>query len=1045
MTKNIGGWRCIILVSLLMLAFNAFAVPAKPGITRLLTLSDGTTVKAMLVGDEYAHYWVGADGKAYLDKGNNVYIPFDPQTAKEKGNQRRAAANQRRMQRMAPHKTGSAGSITGDKKGIIILVNFKDVSFEATQSDFHNLANTANYNEGNFKGSMYDYFLDQSDGLFRLTFDVVGPYTLSKDYSYYGENDNKGNDMHAAEMVIEALNLADPDVNYADYDWDGNLEVEQVYVVYAGKGEADGGNANTIWPHEYDLYSANYYGDGSGPQTLDGVRINTYACGGEKNGGTGETAGIGTMCHEFSHCLGYPDFYDTDYSGGQGMGYWDLMDSGSYNGNGYLPAGYTSYERWIAGWKTPIELDNTQSINNMSALQEYGSKTYVIYNKGNRNEYYLLENRQKTKWDASLPGAGLLILHVDYDETIWKNNKPNDVPNHQRMTWIAADNQYQYTMYQGKKYYTPNGMANDPFPYGTVNAFGRNTTPAATLYNQNTDGTYFLDSSIENITQNSDGTISFDIVSNNVTAEEIIDFTAQGFENAQEVKSVSGNDCTVTFDKGTNSNTPKYYNTGTAVRIYGGGTMTIASDTRIIASISITFGSSDGTNDITTDVGNYTNGNWTGSASSVTFTIGGTTGHRRIKSVTVGYAGFSDVKPSLTVGKELFYEGLSTYNGGEYSYTIPTDYEKLDSKDWAFFYNIYRSGPGYTEGGCLKLGKSTAYGKVITKELPLQGNGTLTFYLKQYGDDQCKLNIGVDGATINETSFTPTSDWTLCTVNLTNANGNVTITMATSQKRALVDEITLTSNSTLNLVDNNSQNDNSAIISTAAGGTFDVTLTGRTLYKDGEWNTICLPFDLELQGSVLEGATAKTLTDATISGTTVSLTFGNPDSETSPVTTLQAGVPYIIKWEKSTDYDQADPNKRDIINPLFINVKVTGTSITEINKADGHVKFIGYYDAFNIDESDTDIYYMTAGNKLRHTGKARTLKACRAFFRFSEAAQQARTFVLDFGEERTDESLGVRNISYSAAESTFNLQGVKTKQPTLKGIYIRNGKKIIVK
>ena len=502
--------RSVMVFTMLMMAMVTFAVPAKPGLTRMLTLSDGRTVSAVLVGDEHGHFWRGADGKSYhLIAGTDTYQEVDGQEIMQKAKQRRAQTNQRRMKRMAPQKIGSVGSITGDKKGLIILVNFADKSFSATQNDFYKLANQANYNSGNYKGSMYDYFYAQSDGQFRLTFDVVGPYTVSQNCAYYGGNDSEGNDEHPAEMVIEALKLANGDVNYANYDWDGDGTVEQVYVVYAGKGEADGGAASTIWPHEYDLNSANYFGDGAGRQRLDGVYINTYACGGEQNGSTGETAGIGTMCHEFSHCLGYPDFYDTDYSGGQGMFQWDLMDSGSYNGDGYQPAGYTSYERWVAGWKEPIELVNTQQVSNMAALQTTGSNSYIIYNKGNRNEYYLLENRQKTGWDTSLPGKGLLILHVDYNATAWANNKPNDDPSHQRMTWVAADNQYQYTTYQGSKYYTEAGAKNDPFPYGSVNAFGKNTTPAATLYNNNSDGTKYLDSSVENITQNSDGTISF--------------------------------------------------------------------------------------------------------------------------------------------------------------------------------------------------------------------------------------------------------------------------------------------------------------------------------------------------------------------------------------------------------------------------------------------------------------------------------------------------------------------------------------------------------
>ncbi|MCR4958964.1 MAG: fibronectin type III domain-containing protein, partial [Prevotella sp.] len=244
---------------------------------------------------------------------------------------------------------------------------------------------------------------------------------------------------------------------------------------------------------------------------------------------------------------------------------------------------------------------------------------------------------------------------------------------------------------------------------------------------------------------------------------------------------------------------------------------------------------------------------------------------------------------------------------------------------------------------------------------------------------------------------------------------------------------------------------NSETISYYDGETAKVTLAGRTLYKDGEWNTICLPFTVALEGSPLDGAIAKTLTDATITGTTVGLSFGNPDSETEPVTTLQAGVPYIIKWEKTEGYDEADATTRDIQNPLFQNVTVVSGSAADrtITKADGHVKFIGYYDAFNIDTpANDDIYYLTAGNTLKHTGKARTLNACRAYFQFSEAAA-ARHFVLDFGSDAS----GIKSIDNLRLNTDiiYDLSGRRIKnqqslnRPLPKGLYIRNGKKVVMK
>ena len=507
--------RGVMAALVAAVTLTAGAIPAKPGLVRTLQLADGTTVTAHLVGDEFGHYWKATDGKAYrADVATGRYVAVDATLVKTQAMKRRNMANEHRAGKLAaPKKVGQVGNYIGKKKGLIILVNFSNVSFKPANNLalWKRIANEKNFNYGDFKGSMYDYFYAQSDSRFELEFDVVGPVLVSKSQSYYGSNDSSGNDLRPATMVAEACKLADDQVNYADYDWDGDGFVDQVYVVYAGKGEADGGAPTTIWPHAWTLSAGKYYGDGPGTLTLDGVKVDTYACGGELNGTTGKVAGIGTMCHEFSHCLGYPDFYDTDYSGGQGMGYWDLMDGGAYNGDGYQPCGYTTYERWVAGWREPVELKTTRTVSKMKPLEK-GGESFIIYNDAYRNEYYILENRQFTGWDASLPGKGLLIIHADYDAAAWENNAPNDNPSHQRMTWIPADNEYQYTYSPGYKAYTFEGMANDPFPYGRVNAFNKSTTPAAKLYNKNSAGSYDLQYSIEEITQNRDSTISFKFV-----------------------------------------------------------------------------------------------------------------------------------------------------------------------------------------------------------------------------------------------------------------------------------------------------------------------------------------------------------------------------------------------------------------------------------------------------------------------------------------------------------------------------------------------------
>lgn len=510
--------RCLLVIIMVLITIVCNAIPAKPGQYRTLKLTNGQTVTARLVGDEHGHFWLGNDGNAYQEDETGLFQKIDRNEVMKAASERRQSANADRAKQMAKRRAqkGTSNSIVGKKKGIIILVNFRNLQFQEDNDRelLDNIANKAGFNEGNFVGSVHDYFYDQSGGKFDLEFDVVGPYTMPNDMSYYGKNKNgkQGNDQHPAAMVIEACKAANDEVNFADYDWDGDNYVDQVYVIYAGQGEADGGAANTIWPHEWTLASAQYYGDGSGPLTLDGVTIDTYACGSELNGSE-EICGIGTMCHEFSHCLGFPDFYDTSDTGdGVGMFMWDLMDYGSYNGDGYQPAGYTSYERWVAGWLEPIELTTTKDVNDMKCLQD-GGDAYIIYNSGNRNEYFLLENRQPVKWDKELPGQGMLIVHVDYNESAWSGNSVNNNYSHQRMTWIPADDAYTDILEDenGEEYeaYTWEGLAKDTYPSDDNNSFSKNSTPAAEFYSKNSDGEYYMDGAVENITQNEDGTISF--------------------------------------------------------------------------------------------------------------------------------------------------------------------------------------------------------------------------------------------------------------------------------------------------------------------------------------------------------------------------------------------------------------------------------------------------------------------------------------------------------------------------------------------------------
>lgn len=524
--------KLLMLASLLgFVALSAQAVPAKKGVWRMVTLADGTQKRVELRGDEFCSYWVDAEGVSYnLDSESKRYVRVDANALQLRASQLRAKANQDRIARMAKARRMATkkslgqtnGSYFGKKKGLIILVQYKDKKFKFghNQKMYNRIANETGYaNSLGFVGSVKDYFLAQSNGQFELDFDVVGPYTLNHEYAYYGAPSGNSHDVRPCDMVYDACRLADPDVNFADYDWDGDGYVEQVYVLFAGLGQAAGGDENTIWPHEYKLQQGN---NGSYVSKDNNVVVNTYACGPELTLQYTPVAymervdGIGTLCHEFSHCLGYPDLYDTGNGGNFGMGEFDLMDAGSYNGESFCPPNYSAYEKWFAGWITPTVLDKPASVKGMKAQDVKYGQAFIVYNDNNKNEYYLIENRQQNVgiWDKKLPASGMMITHVDYDENIWKRNNVNTIVNysnqygpeyayldndHQRLTIFHADNE------EGS---SADSQAGDLYPFNGNNSLTDTSSPAAIIY----QGGSTMGKPITNITQNEDGSIDFDFM-----------------------------------------------------------------------------------------------------------------------------------------------------------------------------------------------------------------------------------------------------------------------------------------------------------------------------------------------------------------------------------------------------------------------------------------------------------------------------------------------------------------------------------------------------
>ena len=494
-----------ILAFCALLAQSVYAVPAYPG-KRTITRKDGTQITLQLVGDEFFHYYKADDGTAYrLQKDGSLRLLGQDELNVQKENAvaRWAQQNAARVNR-ARRRVGDfpAGGYIGKKRGLVILVAFRDCDFVTPDPNavFSGYFNEVGYSYNGMGGSVRDYFNAQSYGKLDVEFDVVGPYKLSRNMSYYGGNDANGNDSAPQQMAEEACRLANPDVDYRNYDWDGDGEVDQIFLIYAGYGENyEGAAPNTIWPHAFNMPSANVM--------LDYIKLWSYACTSELMGTKGEVlAGIGTACHEFSHCLGLPDTYDTNYSGGKGMGQWDVMCSGSYNRNGYVPAGYTAHERWLSGWLEPVEITEYTEVKDMKPLVE-SPEAYILYNEANRDEFYLLENRQQVGFDAGLPGHGLMVMHIDYDQKVWESNAPNNNPNHQRSTYIPADGAF-----------SSNGDAGDPFPgKKIVHNLTDFSTPSATVYNANTDGEKLMHKPIENITEAEEGLLSFSVMKPELT------------------------------------------------------------------------------------------------------------------------------------------------------------------------------------------------------------------------------------------------------------------------------------------------------------------------------------------------------------------------------------------------------------------------------------------------------------------------------------------------------------------------------------------------
>ena len=545
--KRICLSACLCLSSIGVWGAKANSIPVQ------VRQADGTTITVILRGDEHINWYTTLDGVLLVQAADNSYYVgkvtkngrliatqqlaheaawrssternlIDKQD-KEKfysyvskvAEQSENSYNNRPLTRVTVD-SGYGGvpyfPHTGSPRVLVILAEFADTTFtiQNTKQVFTNyLMNEGHFTEtayrqnGNYKG-VRGYFKDCSYGKFTPTFDVVGPVKLPKPQTYYGAGDD-----NITDLMTDACNAVDNEVDFSKYDANGDGMVDLVYIIYAGHSANYRGNTSTdIWPKSGTTIIS---------KTFDGKSIRRYGVSNELAGRENKKKeketinGIGLFCHEFSHTLGLPDIYaipgtaaaDQD---NQGMEYWDLMDGGTEVQNGRVPSPYLAWEREAMGWMTIDKLTSDQQVTDLKSL-ENGGKAYKILNKNVANEFIVLQSIQQGGWyqgwtKTQIP-KGLLAYRISYPyDKVNIFDFPNNVKGKPRVIVVPADGEVLSAMNSGgdfNKYIT--NLTNDLYPLGSKNSINE-----FKMY----DGSK-LKCKIINITQNdANKTVSFKFI-----------------------------------------------------------------------------------------------------------------------------------------------------------------------------------------------------------------------------------------------------------------------------------------------------------------------------------------------------------------------------------------------------------------------------------------------------------------------------------------------------------------------------------------------------
>ena len=347
---------------------------------------------------------------------------------------------------VATRRESKNAPIVGTYKTLCAFVQFPEKPMTRTIAQFEGLMNQLGYT-ANGTGSVRDYYREVSYGQFDLIITLCGIYTAPQSQSYYAGNSGVQRCPTLARWLAQQV-AADPNINFSDYDSNNDGFVDGFHFIFAGEGKETSGASGVIWSHKFQL---------SAPVTKNGKSIRIYSCSPELRSQTMITT-IGVICHEMMHAFGAYDFYDTDYeSQGSylGTGQWDLMGEGAWNSNGSRPAHPNIYTKIQLGWVNPIVLNAPVTITNMPNSAE-NPVAYRI-NTTTNNEYFLLENRQKVKFDTSIPGNGLLIHRVHPNVVFGGNSNTINVTHPQLM----------YPVFAGSTVAIPNS---NPSSYGNINS-----------------------------------------------------------------------------------------------------------------------------------------------------------------------------------------------------------------------------------------------------------------------------------------------------------------------------------------------------------------------------------------------------------------------------------------------------------------------------------------------------------------------------------------------------------------------------------------------